>query len=132
MGMPKKVLIVEDSGTMRSLISSTLEEIRGVSVTEAENGFEALRILPKERFDMIITDINMPDINGLEIINFVKTNPNYEKIPVVIVTTEHGDEDRKKGLALGAAEYITKPFRPEDLRKVVQRIFKDWTKGAEG
>jgi two-component system, chemotaxis family, chemotaxis protein CheY len=123
--MSKKVLVVEDSGTMRSLISSTLEEIQGVSVTEAENGFEALRILPKERFDMIITDINMPDINGLEIINFVKTNPNYEKIPVIIVTTEHGEEDRKKGLALGAVEYITKPFRPEDLRKVVNRIFKN-------
>ena len=102
--MSKKVLVVEDSGTMRSLISSTLEEIQGVSVTEAENGFEALRILPKERFDMIITDINMPDINGLEIINFVKTNPNYEKIPVIIVTTEHGEEDRKKGLALGAVD----------------------------
>jgi two-component system chemotaxis response regulator CheY len=120
-----RVLVVEDSSTMRSLISSTVEEIGGTQIFEAGTGFEALRILPQEKIDLIITDINMPDINGLEIIHFVKSNPNYQQIPVIIVTTERGEEDRKKGLALGASEYITKPFNPEDLRKVVARVMKN-------
>ena len=122
--MSEKVLIVEDSPTMRSLIATTVEEIGAIEVLEAENGFEALRILPKQKIDLIITDINMPDINGLEIVHFVKSNPNYQKIPVIIVTTEQGEEDRKKGLALGAAEYITKPFKPEELVSVVKRYLK--------
>ena len=122
--MSEKVLIVEDSPTMRSLIATTVEEIGAIEVLEAENGFEALRILPKQKIDLIITDINMPDINGLEIVHFVKSNPNYQKIPVIIVTTEQGEEDRKKGLALGAAEYITKPFKPEELVMVVKRHLK--------
>lgn len=123
--MTLRIMVVEDSRAMRSLIATTVEEIRGVEVIEAGNGFEALRILPQQRVNLIITDINMPDINGLEIIQFVKNNPNYQKIPVIVVTTEQAVEDRKKGLALGAAEYITKPFDPEALRRVVRRVLKD-------
>jgi two-component system, chemotaxis family, chemotaxis protein CheY len=119
--MGHRVLIIEDSSTMRSLIATTIEEIGAIEVTQAENGFEALRILPRQKFDLIVTDINMPDINGLEIINFVKTNPNYQTIPVIIVTTEQGAEDQKKGMALGAVAYITKPFVPEELAKAVKR-----------
>lgn len=123
--MAKKVLVVEDSSAMRSLISSTIEELKGFETTEAGNGFEALKALPAQRFDLIITDINMPDINGLEIINFVKGNTSYKDIPLIIVTTEQGEADRKKGLALGAEEYITKPFDPEKLQAVIRRIFKE-------
>ena len=119
------VMVVDVSSTMRSLIATTVEEIDGVGVIEAKNGFEALRILPQQRVNLIITDINMPDINGLEIIQFVKTNPNYQNIPVIVVTTEQAVEDRKKGLALGAAEYITKPFDPEFLQQVVRRVMKE-------
>ena len=126
--MATRVLVVEDSSAMRSLIATTVEEIPGIEIVEAGNGFDALRILPQQRIDLIITDINMPDINGLEIIHFVKNNPNYHKIPVVIVTTERGEEDRKKGLALGASEYITKPFNPEDLRQIVARLIKGTNK----
>jgi len=122
--MATRVLVVEDSSAMRSLIATTVEEIRGVEVVEAGNGFDALRVLPQQRIDLIITDINMPDINGLEIVHFVKNNPNYHRIPIIIVTTERGEEDRKKGLALGASEYITKPFNPEDLRQIVVRLIK--------
>ncbi len=120
--MPKKILVVEDSSTMRSLIATTVEEITGYETVEASNGFEALKALPAHHFDLIITDINMPDINGLEIIYFVKNNVEYRNIPMIIVTTEQGEEDRKKGLALGAAEYITKPFDPERLKAIVKRI----------
>ena len=79
-------------------------------MVEAGNGFEALKTLPTRRFDLIITDINMPDINGLELIGFVKSNPAYRDIPLIIVSTEKTEEDKKRGLALGAAGYVVKPF----------------------
>jgi len=122
--MTRKILIIEDSSTMRSLIASTIEEMSGFESVEASNGFEALKALPSQHFDMIITDLNMPDINGLEIIKFVKEHPAYKEIPLVVVTTEVEEEDRRKGLALGASEYITKPFDPDNLKKVVRRILK--------
>jgi two-component system, chemotaxis family, chemotaxis protein CheY len=115
----KNVLIVEDSKAIRSLIRISLEEVGGFFVVEANNGFEALRTLPSRKFDLIITDINMPDINGLELISFVKTNPSYQDIPLIIVSTEKTEEDKRRGLALGAAGYIVKPFRKEDLMALV-------------
>ena len=123
--MAKKVLVVEDSATMRSLIASTVENLPGVEVVEAVNGFEALRILPKYPINLIVTDINMPDINGLEIIHFVKSNPGYKTIPIIIVTTEKGEKDREKGLELGASEYITTPFDPKALLQIVRRYLED-------
>jgi two-component system chemotaxis response regulator CheY len=122
--MSKRVLIVEDSTTMRSLIASTVEEIPGFTVIAVGNGFEALKTLPQQPIDLIITDINMPDINGLEIVNFVKQHPNYRSIPLVIVSTEQSEEDIQKGLSLGASAYVTKPFNPDDLRKTVQDVLK--------
>lgn len=122
-------MVIEDSLTMRALIADTVEEAGDVEVRQAENGFDALRILPREKFDLIITDINMPDINGLEIIHFVKTNPNYRKIPIIIVTTEKSEEDRKKGMALGADAYVTKPFNPEDLIRTVRTHLGPAAKG---
>ncbi|HEY5599400.1 MAG TPA: response regulator [Candidatus Manganitrophaceae bacterium] len=122
--MNKKILVIDDSATMRSMLMSTIEEMKGVEVVEACNGFEALKALPLKQFDLIITDINMPEINGLEIVHFVKNNPRYQKIPLIILSTEHGAEDIKKGLALGAQKYITKPFDPDDLKKTVKEILR--------
>ncbi len=84
--MGYKVLIVEDSTASREFIASTIEQIDGAEVVCAGSGFDALKLLPRFRFDLIITDINMPDINGLELINFVKMNPNYRETPLIIVT----------------------------------------------
>jgi two-component system chemotaxis response regulator CheY len=117
------VLIVEDSATTRALIRSVIEDIgEDMDTVEAASGFEALKLLPTEAFDLIITDINMPDINGLELINFVRTNPRYSHIPFIIVTTERSKEDREKGLALGANAYVTKPFTTDELQEVITRI----------
>src|SRR3954469_6021347 len=113
--MGVKVLIVEDSRLSRELIATAVRAIAGVEVILAAGGFEALKLLPRHRFDLIITDINMPDINGLELINFVKKNPNYRDTPLFIVTTEGREQDRDKGLALGAVEYLVKPFEPASL-----------------
>jgi len=117
------ILIVEDSSTMRALLTSALEELDvAVKITEAESGFEALRLLPRQSFDLIVTDINMPDINGLELVSFIKNNPNYKTTPLFIVSTEGSERDREKGLALGADAYLVKPFSPGDLQALVSRF----------
>ncbi len=120
----KNILIVEDSKAIRSMIRVSLEESGGFFVVEAGNGFEALKTLPTRRFDLIITDINMPDINGLELIGFVKTNPAYRDIPLVIVSTEKTEADVKRGLALGAAGYVVKPFTRSDLMAAVGKVLE--------
>jgi len=121
-----RILIVEDSPTMRSLLTSSLEELEGpVKIVEVASGFEALRHLPREPFDLIVTDINMPDINGLELVSFVKNNAAYRDIPLVIVSTERSERDRDKGIGLGADAYLVKPFEPEALRDIARRLLDD-------
>jgi two-component system chemotaxis response regulator CheY len=120
----KNVLIVEDSKAIRSMIRVSLEEAGGFFAVEAGNGFEALKALPTRGFDLIITDINMPDINGLELIGYVKSNPAYRTIPLVIVSTEKSEEDKKRGMSLGAAGYVVKPFRKEELMAAVGKALE--------
>jgi two-component system chemotaxis response regulator CheY len=113
-----KILVVEDSSSMRSYLTTMIEadEERGeLEIVEAASGFEALKVLPHHRFDAILTDINMPDINGLELVSFLKNHPQYKTIPIMVISTESSDEDRRRAAALGAEEYLTKPFDPEDL-----------------
>jgi two-component system chemotaxis response regulator CheY len=119
----EKVLIVEDSPTMRALLVAALEGLdRKLEVTEVGSGFEALRRLPRERFDLIVTDVNMPDINGLELVSFVRRNPAHARVPLVIVSTEGSERDREKGMALGADAYLVKPFEPDDLQRIVEAL----------
>jgi two-component system chemotaxis response regulator CheY len=120
----KTALVVEDSPIMRGIIISSLAGFPDVESIEVSNGFEALKMLPQRMFDIILTDINMPDINGLELLSFLKNHPYYRRIPVVIISTEKSAEDRKRGLALGADDYLTKPFDPEDLQLIVRRHLK--------
>ncbi|OGP86319.1 MAG: two-component system response regulator [Deltaproteobacteria bacterium RBG_13_65_10] len=115
------ILVVDDSSVMRSLLISTLDGLGDVQVTETGSGFEALRLLARKKFDLIITDINMPDINGLELVSFVKRHPVYQTIPLIIVTTERGVRDREKGIALGAQEYLIKPFDPKQLQALAAK-----------
>jgi two-component system chemotaxis response regulator CheY len=122
--MAFKVLIVEDSKAAREFIAATVESVSGVEAVTTSSGFEALKLLPRHRFDLIITDINMPDINGLELINFVKKNPNYRETPLFIITTEGCEKDRDRGLALGAVEYLVKPFQPQSLEGLLKRYLK--------
>lgn len=120
----KNVLIVEDSKAIRSMIRVSLEEEGEYFAVEAGNGFEALKALPTRSFDLIITDINMPDINGLELIGYVKSNPTYRDIPLVIVSTEKSEEDKKRGMSLGAAGYVVKPFKKGDLLEMVGKVLR--------
>lgn len=109
---------------MRALIVATLEAMDDFEIVEAENGFEALRILPREKVDLVITDINMPDINGLELVKFVRSNPQYKTTPLLIISTEGSEKDREKGLALGADAYLIKPFQPEELQGLVNQLLQ--------
>ena len=118
----KTALVVEDSAIMRGIIVSSLSNLQQVRSVEAANGFEALRVLPQEKFDIILTDINMPDINGLELLSFLKNHPHYRTIPVVIISTEKSETDRKRGLELGADDYLTKPFEPGELENIIRRL----------
>ncbi|HEB76385.1 MAG TPA: response regulator [Nitrospirae bacterium] len=119
----KNILVVEDSESTRSMMKAVIEDLgEDYLVFEAGTGFEALKLLPAEAFSLIITDINMPDINGIELISFVKSTPQYRGIPVIIVSTEGSEEDRRRGLALGAEAYITKPFKPEDLQEKIRVV----------
>jgi two-component system chemotaxis response regulator CheY len=106
------------------MIRVALEELGGFFVVEAGNGFEALKTLPSRQFSLIITDINMPDINGLELIGYVKSNATYRDTPLIIVSTEKSEEDKKRGMALGAAGYVVKPFRKEYLIAMVTQVLK--------
>lgn len=118
------VLVVEDSQSTRSFIAQALEDIDDIQIVESGTGFEALKVLPRYNFNLILTDINMPDINGLELINFIRNNPNYKDIPLFIISTESSAQDREKGLKLGANEYIVKPFDPAQLQKLVKKYLK--------
>ena len=127
----QSILVVEDSATMRSLIASTLEDLApAVKIVEASSGFEALRLLPRGSFDLIVTDINMPDINGLELVSFLKKNPAWAQVPLIIVSTEGSARDRTKGLGLGADAYLVKPFDPEDLRGIARDLLSRAGTGA--
>ena len=120
--MAHRVLLVEDSATMRAFVTAALEAEGGYEVVEARNGFEALRLLPRGPYHLVITDINMPDINGLEMIRYVKGSPQYQKTPLIIISTEGRERDRDRGLKLGASEYLVKPFAPETLLGAVRRL----------
>jgi two-component system chemotaxis response regulator CheY len=115
-------LVVEDSPTMRQLITFALKRIPGSKVVEANDGIDALKKLSTQKFDIILTDINMPIMDGLKLVSMVRNDPVHKAIPIIIITTEGADEDRKRGLALGANAYIAKPIQTADLLNVVNEI----------
>jgi two-component system chemotaxis response regulator CheY len=116
------VLIVEDSPTMRQLIVFALKRIRGLNIVEAGDGVDGLKKLSATRFDMILTDINMPIMDGLKLVSLVRSDPNYAAVPIVIITTEGANEDKERAIALGANAYITKPIQTTQILDVARRL----------
>ncbi len=115
-------LVVEDSPTMRQLISFALRRISGCKIVEANDGLDALKKLATHKFDIILTDINMPIMDGLKLVSMVRNDPVHRAIPIIIITTEGAEEDRRRGMALGANAYIPKPIQTADLLGVVNGI----------
>jgi len=124
----RKVLVVEDSSSARAFVRAVLEDpsfasaYGGCEVLEAENGFHAMRMLPRARYDLIITDINMADINGLELIHFIRRSEHHRGTPLVIISTLNTERDVERGLALGANAYVPKPFTADRLRETVGKL----------
>ena len=116
----KTILIADDSASMRAMLVAIVDALGDYRTIEASSGFEALRLLPRDHVDLILTDINMPDINGLELISYLRNNDNYKDIPVFIISTEGSAKDIEKGKLLGADEYVVKPFVPAALQQLVR------------
>lgn len=122
--MAFRVLIVDDSPAMRSMIRRVLQ-ISGFDFSvclEASNGEEACRLLRDHWVDVIVTDINMPVMNGEQLVARLKSDPTLASIPVVVVSTDASDHRIRKMIALGASSYVTKPFCPEHLRQALERV----------
>lgn len=126
----RRILVVEDSSSTRSLVRAILEDpafsgpMGQVEITEAQSGFDAMRLLPRARYDLIITDINMPDVNGLELIYFIRRSEQYRATPLVIISTQATERDIERGKSLGADAFVPKPFSPELLRETCQRLLE--------
>jgi len=119
----RSALVVEDSPTMRQLIVFALQRIRGMRVDEAANGLEAIRKLaPPAWFDIILTDVNMPIMDGLKLIQRIRADSELQSIPIVVITTESAAADRERALALGASAYITKPIQAPQVIQTVREL----------
>ena len=119
--MGKRILAVDDSKTMRDMVSFTLKGA-GYDVLLADDGVNALSTISGETVDLIITDVNMPNMNGIELVAKSREDPRFRATPILILTTESDDDLKKQGRAAGATGWIVKPFVPEKLLKVVDKV----------
>ena len=117
-----KFLIVDDFSTMRRIVRGLLKEIGYINADEAEDGAVALNMLKASRFDFVVSDINMPVMNGFELLSAVKADDNLKHLPVLMVTAEARKEDIVRAAKDGAAGYIVKPFTKATLEEKVQKI----------
>ena len=121
--MSARILIVEDSPTMRMLIRSALEE-GGYRVAESEDALQALAVVQEVAPDLVIADVNMPELDGISLVRRMRTFPAFRSVPILILTTESSDEAKQRGRAAGATGWITKPFDPAQLRDVVGEVLR--------
>lgn len=117
-------LVVEDSPMMRQLLVFALARVKRIQVTEAEDGVDALRKLAAQRFDLILTDINMPVMDGLKLVKRIRADAQHAGTPIVVITTEGSTEDRQRAMALGANAYITKPIQAPQVIQKVKELLK--------
>mgnify|MGYP000485558265 FL=1 len=113
---------------MRTFVRAAVEDELGADVTEATSGFDALRLLPRETFDVIVVDVNMPDINGLELVAFIRKNPAHVDTRILMISTEAAEADQARGLKLGANAFLSKPFTAEALRDKIETLTSNATK----
>lgn len=109
------ILVVDDSATMRRMVMSSLRGLNAAHFEEAGSGLEALERLAITAVDLIVLDLNMPDMHGLEVLRFVRDHGRYHDIPIIVLTTRGDDESRSAAIITGASDYVTKPFTPQTL-----------------
>jgi len=117
-----KILIVDDSRTIRRMIAKTLANIHRTTFEEAENGLEAIERLVLGPVSLMVLDLNMPEMHGIEVLKFVRSRPAYKSMPVVVLTTRGDDVSQADALAAGANLYLTKPFSPQELENKVRQL----------
>lgn len=115
-------LIVDDSSAVRAFVRASLEDAGFARVQEAETGFEALRLLASNTFDVVIVDVNMPDINGLELLAFMRKSPRQQAARRILISTQIDSRDAKRGVELGADAFLQKPFEVDQLRALVSDL----------
>ena len=118
------VLVVDDSPTMRRMVISSLSSLGKIKSTQAGSGLEAIERLAIEPVHLMVLDLNMPDMHGMEVIGFVRSHRAYRDIPIVVLTTKGEEASRSEALAAGATRYLTKPFDPRQLADVVGSLLK--------
>jgi two-component system chemotaxis response regulator CheY len=119
--MSAKILTVDDSTSMRQMVRAALE-VDGYQIQEAQNGEEALAVLDAEPVDLVISDLYMPQMDGLTLLRSIRERSEYRFTPVLLLTTESGEEMKRRGRASGATGWLVKPFQPEQLRQIVARV----------
>ena len=117
-------LVVEDSPMMRQLLVLALSRLKSVHVTESDDGVDGLRKLAAGKFDIIMTDINMPIMDGLKLVKRVRSDPTHKDVPIIVITTEGSQEDRQRAMQLGANAYITKPIQAPQVIAKVKELLK--------
>ncbi len=121
--MAIKILVVDDSPTIRQIITIALRK-QQYDITTASDGLEGLTAAQGAQFDVIICDLNMPNMNGFEMITKVKSLPNYQKTPIFMLTTETSKESLKQGKSIGITAWCTKPIKPENLIQYIDHALK--------
>lgn len=119
--MAKRILTADDSTSIRAMVRFSLET-EGCEIAEARDGAEALECLERDGADMLITDLDMPRLNGFDLVQKVRTMPRYRHLPILILTTESNDDFKARAKSVGATGWITKPFRPDQLNKMVKLL----------
>ncbi|NOQ16516.1 MAG: response regulator [Methyloprofundus sp.] len=115
------VLAVDDSASMRQMVSFTLKGA-GYTVVEAVDGVDALAKAQAQKFDCVVTDVNMPNKDGITLIKDLRALPNYKFVPMLMLTTESGMDKKQQGKAAGATGWIVKPFNPDQLLKTIKKV----------
>jgi two-component system, chemotaxis family, chemotaxis protein CheY len=118
----KQVLVVDDSKVMREMIVACLRPEAELAFTHAASGLEAIEKLSLQRFDILLLDLNMPDIGGIEVVDFVRAQDTLRELPIIVVTTRGDEASRTKALEAGASRFMTKPFTPEALLSEVRKL----------
>jgi len=126
-----RLLVVDDDNVTRKLLGLYLKG-KGYEVSFAENGLDALEKLGTEDINMVLTDLNMPYMDGIEFIRHMKSEPSYSNIPVLMVTTEADEEEKRKALEAGADGYLVKPVTAEDVNAKVRELLRKILKGGTG
>jgi len=116
-----KILAVDDSTSMRQMVTFTLQSA-GYQVKDAKDGVEALEIAQSEQFDVVISDVNMPNMNGIELVKALRNLPAYKFVPILMLTTESSTEKKQEGREAGATGWIVKPFNPDKLLATIKRV----------